>query len=135
MIRIALCLTVFFALSATSAQAVYKDFRTPSGNIGCGFIDDPKPYLRCDILQSSDKPSQPSSCDLDYGHAYAMSRKGRARTLCAGDTVVNRDAPVLEYGKTKRIGPFTCKSKTSGLRCKNKSSHGFFLSREDIRKF
>jgi hypothetical protein len=64
-----------------------------------------------------------------------MNRRGRARTLCAGDTVVNRNAPVLDYGEKKKIGGFTCKSRTSGLRCRNKADHGFFLSRADIRKF
>lgn len=132
------CLISVIALVAapTAAQAKYVDFRMPSGNIGCGYVDDPRHYLRCDILESSDKPrGKPSECDLDYGHAYAMNRRGRARTLCAGDTVVNPNAPVLRYGKTKRIGGFTCKSKRSGLRCKNRSGHGWFLSRARIDLF
>ena len=122
-------------LAPVAAEARYVDFRMPSGNIGCGYTDDPRPYLRCDILRSNDTPPKPRSCDLDYGHAYALSRTGRARTLCAGDTVYNPDAPVLRYGKTRRIGGFTCKSKTSGLRCRNTVGHGFLLSRARIDKF
>ena len=135
MTRLALALTLVVALLVPSAaQAKYKDFRMPSNNIGCGFSDDPL-YLRCDILQSSDAPPRPRSCDLDYGYAYGLKRKGRSQVLCAGDTVMNRDAPVLRYGRTKRIGPFTCTSRRTGLTCKNLSGHGFFLSRADIRRF
>jgi hypothetical protein len=126
---------VLLAVGATSAEARYVDFVMPSGNIGCGFTNEPSRYLRCDILQSSDMPARPRSCDLDYGHAYGMSRRGKSRVLCAGDTVVNRNAPVLDYGETKRIGGFKCKSKMTGLRCKNRSGHGWFLSRARIDRF
>jgi hypothetical protein len=141
--RLALLITLTAVLlipAATQAgefKFTYKDFRMPSNNIGCAYHDstEDKPSLRCDILQSSDKPAKPKSCDLDYGSAYAMNRRSSVRTLCHGDTVMNRDAPVLPYGHTKKIGGFTCKSKTSGLRCRNKADHGFFLSRERIDVF
>jgi uncharacterized protein DUF6636 len=126
---------IVLALGATAAEARYVDFRTPSGNIGCAYSDNPRPSLRCDILQSSDMPQKPRSCDLDYGYAYAMHRRGKVITLCAGDTVVNQNAPVLHYGKSKRVGGFTCRSRMRGLRCKNKSGHGIFLSRARIEKF
>jgi hypothetical protein len=132
--RAAVLAMLLLALGAGSAEAAYKNFQTPSGNIGCGWITGSN-EVRCDILQSSDMPRKPASCEFDYGHAYFVRGSGRARTLCAGDTVVDRRAPVLAYGKKRRIGNITCRSKTSGLRCKNKSGHGFFLSREDIRKF
>lgn len=132
--RAALLAVVVLALGAGSAEAAYKNFQTPSGNIGCGWITGEN-TVRCDILESSDKPRKPRSCDLDYGHAYGLSGRGKARTICAGDTVLDRRAPVLAYGKKRRIGGITCKSKMTGLRCKNKSGHGFFLSRERISKF
>ena len=136
MTRALLVAGLMLALGATAAEARYVDFVMPSGNIGCGYTDDPKRYLRCDILQSSDfPPDQPADCNLDYGHAYGMNRRGRAQILCAGDTVVNRNAPVLGYGETKRIGGFKCRSKRTGLRCSNRSGHGWFLSRRRIETF
>ena len=127
---------LILAVSAPVAKARYVDFVMPSGNIGCGYSDDPRPVLRCDILETSDFPeAQPSECELDYGHAYAMRRHGRVEILCAGDTVVNQDAPVLRYGERKKIGGFSCTSRRRGLRCKNRSDHGFFLSRADIKRF
>jgi hypothetical protein len=140
MTRLALVLTLALALlvpavaGAAGEVGKYTDFRTPSGNIGCGYSDGQR-YLRCDILHSSDMPPRPRSCDLDYGYAYGLKRKGRTTILCAGDTVVRQDAPVLRYGRTKRLGPFKCTSRRTGLTCSNRSHHGFFLSRADIRRF
>ena len=135
MTRLAPLLAAVLLLAVpAAADAKYKDFRTPSGNIGCGFIDDPQ-YLRCDILQSSDIPPKPASCDLDYGHAYGLKRRGRTQILCHGDTVLRRNAPVLRYGRTKHLGNFTCESKRTGLTCFNLAGHGFVLSRANIRRF
>jgi hypothetical protein len=134
--RLALAFTVAALLIVPgSAQGfVYKEFRTPSGNIGCGYNDHPH-HLRCDIRESSDLPPEPRSCELDYGNAYSMNLRGRAQAICAGDTANNPESPVLHYGHTKHIGGFTCKSKRIGLRCHNKSHHGFFLSRARIDVF
>ena len=125
----------FVLLLPGVAHAKYRDFRTPSGNIGCAHTDDPQ-YLRCDILRSSDMPPRPKSCDFDYGHAYAIGPRGRSRVLCASDTVVRQGAPILRYGRTKRLGSFfTCRSRRTGLRCANRAGHGFVLSRARIRRF
>jgi hypothetical protein len=135
MTRLALVLTAGLVLAIpAAAQAKDKHFRTPSGNIGCRFTDEPQ-YLRCDILQTSDAPPKPKSCDLDYGHSYALNRRGRARVLCAGDTVVDQNAPVLRYGRTRHLGNMTCESKRTGLTCFNLAGHGFVLSRARIRRF
>jgi hypothetical protein len=37
---------------------------------------------------------------------------------------------VLRYGTTWRRDGFTCRSRIVGLRCRNASVHGFFLSRQ-----
>jgi hypothetical protein len=58
--------------------------------------------------------------------------------LCAGDygAFLYVDvARVLGYGKTWARGGFTCVSAITGLTCRNKNSHGFFLSREHWRQF
>jgi Family of unknown function (DUF6636) len=135
MTRFALLTAAVMALAVpAAAQAKDTHFRTPSGNIGCRFTDAPQ-YLRCDILQTSDAPPKPRSCDLDYGYAYALNRRGRTHVLCAGDTVIRRSAPVFRYGRTKHLGNMTCESKRTGLLCFNLAGHGFILSRARIRRF
>jgi hypothetical protein len=87
--------------------------------------------MRCDIGGGlHPMPPRPTSCDLDWGYGYAMTAFGKARTFCAGDTAHDPRAPILQYGKTWKKGPFTCLSRPIGLRCANRSRHGFFLSRE-----
>jgi uncharacterized protein DUF6636 len=114
---------------APAASASFVHFRTPSGNIGC--IGDAT-SLRCDIRSTTvPLPPRPRGCDLDYGDAFAMTPRGRARRICHGDTAL-AGRSVLAYGRARRIGPFRCVSRTAGLTCRNRAGHGWFLSRAQI---
>lgn len=120
---------------AEGRSAAIAFFKTPSGNIGCIWTNDPH-YLRCDIRSGlRPMPRKPSTCDLDYGHGLSMRRTSKAGPLCAGDTALDPRAPVLGYGKTWRKPGFSCTSRTSGLTCTNQVGHGWFLSRESWRVF
>jgi hypothetical protein len=118
------------AFGANDSASTLAGFHTPSGNIGCIYSKDgASVFLRCDIATGiKPAPKKPRSCELDYGSGYSMSDTGRARVVCAGDTVLHQ-GPVLKYGTTWRRGGFTCRSKSTGLSCTNRSQHGFFLSR------
>jgi hypothetical protein len=118
--------------AAPAASAALVHFRTPSGNIGC--IGDAT-FLRCDLARTSvPAPPRPRGCDLDYGSAFSMPPRGRARRVCHGDTALGARS-VLAYGRSRRIGPFLCASRTAGLTCRNRAGHGWFLSRGRIRLF
>jgi hypothetical protein len=127
--------------SGERAIGTVKSFRTPSGNIGCvystsGSLQGSRAALRCDIRSGlKPKPVRPRNCDLDWGDSYELARNGRAIVVCHGDTAIDPRAKVIAYGKTWRTSPFTCASLESGLRCKNGSGHGFFLSREHSYRF
>jgi hypothetical protein len=113
------------AAPAAAGGSVF--FRLPSHNIGCAYVDRD---LRCDVLRTSNTlPKPPRSCDLDYGDAFSMHPTGRVTLVCHGDTAVDPSAPVLAYGRTWKHAGFTCTSSAAGLRCRNLSGHGFFLSR------
>jgi hypothetical protein len=121
---------------AAPAQAIVTQFRTPSSNIGCVFSADPRlggTYLRCDIL-SGLKPKPKRTCRLDLT-GFQLAPRGRATVVCAGDTAVNTHARALRYGSTWSRAGFTCTSKKAGLRCRNRSGHGFFLSRAHSYRF
>lgn len=137
--RLAVLVASLFLALTGSAQALFVQFRTPSSNIGCAYSSEPGgggPYLRCDILSGlKPKPKRPKGCTLDWTFGYQMHPKGKARTVCAGDTAVDRRATVLHYGKRWSRGGFTCTSRVAGLRCKNRSGHGFFLSRKHSFRF
>jgi len=125
---------------AGSAQAApgFVTFLTPSGNIGCGYSSGMGPRsLRCDIRSGlKPRPSRPPGCKhLDWGDSYTMNVNGRAILTCHGDTAIIKGSKVIAYGKTWSRGGFVCLSRSFGLRCKNRSGHGFFLSRQHSYRF
>jgi len=107
-------------------------FKTPSGTIGCNA----GPTLRCDIRSGlRPTPPRPASCKLDWGFGYAMGSTGSSHVICASDSAIDPTARVLRYGTSWSRGGLSCRSQPAGLRCTNRSRHGFFLSRARSRRF
>jgi len=126
------------AAMASSAAAEEAYFRTPSGNIFCGYMDyDGLPSVRCDISEYTPSfAKRPADCDLDWGGAFEVAEDGRrGAVLCHGDTVMSPDARVLPYGKSFMRNGITCVSQTKGLTCENSAGHGFFVSKATQRVF
>jgi hypothetical protein len=121
------------AAPAKASKDVYYSFRMPSKNIFCAYVSfsgEPR-HLRCDIY-SGIKPRPPKSSNPECrtGKSVGVNATGKASYLCVSDSVYNERARVLEYGTSWNRGGFSCRSRKAGLTCKNRSSHGFFLSRE-----
>ncbi len=106
-----------------------ETFIMPSRNIGCGFFE----ALRCDIL-SGLNPAPTGACELDWT-GLTLEPAGNAAPQCAGDTVFDPAAPVLEYGRTWSMAGITCESRETGLRCTNTVGHGFELARANWGTF
>lgn len=129
-------LCVVLAFASTAAAARIALFQTPTRNIGCAYLPaisrGDVPTLRCEIGSGlRPLPHHPHRCvQGDFGQAVAMTRRGRAQAICISDTVRTPSAPVLRYGRTIRVGGFTCTSRRTGLRCANAARHGWFLSRQ-----
>ena len=120
------------ASGPTQPSGFEDGFKTPSRNIYCAAGGG----LRCDIRSGvRPRPAHPSSCTVDYGQGVELSRRGRAKYVCAGDTVLGLNVPTLRYGQTWSRGGVTCTSRSTGLTCRNKSGRGFFMSRERTRLF
>lgn len=141
-LRLSLALVLLSSLAAQSVRAqaaTVLAFRTPSGNIGCvysGGSAGKRPELRCDILSGlRPPPRRPAGCGLDYGDSLELSEIGRPSPVCHGDTAIDPRAPVLAYGRTWRRSGLDCTSRSVGLRCSNRSGHGFFLSRQSSKTF
>jgi hypothetical protein len=127
---------ILLLATPASARDVFTVFKTPSGNIGCAYswFSGETPYLRCDIRSGLvPRPPKPNGCDLDWGYGYEMRSVGQAHSFCAGDTALDPRARVLAYGSRWSRGGFTCVSRTTGLTCRNRSGHGFLLSRARSR--
>jgi hypothetical protein len=123
-------------------------FKTPSGNIVClhspGPADRPVARVVCGIKSGlKPKPPYTARCrQLGLDHtADRINLEATGRALpspCSGDAgplLGERDARVLGYGKAWSGGGITCRSAFTGLTCRNRSGHGFFLSRARWRRF
>jgi hypothetical protein len=132
------------------AAATHGYFKTPSANIVCGYGSvtgsvTAGPYVGCRIKSrlKPQPPGTPPGC-WSTGDFFlrATGRTTMGRTICPGDDegdagvfVFESRARVLAYSKTWTGGGLRCTSAFTGLTCRNKSGHGFFLSRERWRAF
>ena len=135
--RTALAIAALVLLAPATAQAGISGFQTPSGNIFCAYIKfEGVRDLRCDISRTTNTPPpKPRSCEHDWGFSFGMTARSRARRLCVSDTPMDPSFSKLAYGRTWKRGPFTCRSRTTHLRCTNARKHGFELSRSKQRLF
>ena len=112
---------VVLAVLPGAAEAAYKPFKLPSGDIYCAYMKGSglAAQIRCDATFFNDI-------------AAVVKIKGRARFRRVTDTVADPRAPVLRYGKTRRFGRLRCSaSRKRGVRCKStKTGNGFYLSRK-----
>jgi hypothetical protein len=125
------------AVGVASASDTVVAFQTPSRGVGCMYsrVAGEQPVLRCDVRDVASPVARPAACELDYGSAFGLGASGKARRLCVGDTALDPHAKVLAYGRTRTLGPFTCVSRKTGLRCTTHAGHGFDLSRARQKLF
>jgi uncharacterized protein DUF6636 len=129
-------LAATLALAVSPAAAGLTQFQSPSENIGC-LIDwsAKSAFARCDARHHSWHPRRhPGQCpDLDYGQGLYVTRgASRGRVVCAGDTALGAGKH-LRYGHTISHGGIKCVSEKSGMTCRNRRGHGFFISRQRYR--
>lgn len=134
---VALAVSAAVAAAPAGASSGLTSFRTPSKNIYCAWehLSGSPQFLRCDVQQLAHQAPEPSGCQFDAGSSFGMKLTGRASALCVSDSVHDSHASSIAYGKSRRFGSFRCSSKTSGLRCTNRSGHGFLLNRTTYRLF
>jgi hypothetical protein len=145
MVTRALLLLLVAAASAAAAPAApLPGVRTPSGNIRC-FVVPVRPTahsnLLCTIQRASYVGALQRRCiapptGLDW-HGFQLPDRGRAHVVCSGGILYDgRDRPALRtlaYGRVWRQGPYTCRSRLTGLTCTTRSGHGLFLWRVSWR--
>ncbi|HWI22147.1 MAG TPA: DUF6636 domain-containing protein [Baekduia sp.] len=118
--------------SPTPTPRQLESFRSPSGNIACIGID---AEVRCDVRAKTwSPPPRPADCQLDYGQGLSITAGDEPRIVCAGDTTLNPNAPVLAYGEANKTGLITCKSAQAGITCiDDETGRGFFISRDSYK--
>jgi hypothetical protein len=127
----------------TEPAAKNGAFKTPSGNIVCGYGIAPSgdASIECGIKSGLKPPPARVNCTAGDPNDKRVSLTATGRAVpvtCAGDPgpfLVEARASVLGYGRTWSGGGISCTSETTGLTCRNRAGHGFFLSRERWRTF
>ncbi|MEQ8307082.1 MAG: hypothetical protein RIA09_11005 [Hoeflea sp.] len=106
-------------------------FMTPSGNIYCNGMVSGGGSISCVIVNRSGTPPmpRPASCSGVWGHEFDLDGTGSARLTCGERPETVDYSDIAQYGLSADFGSITCKSEKTGLTCRNKSGHGFFLSR------
>jgi hypothetical protein len=132
-------------LSAPTAKSRYGFLKTPSGNILCDYVRDQRGARVDCVVQSGLKPPGPrrhAGCTRDIVVALEETRPVDTwGSECPGEDaqetpyVGGSIAWILGYGESLSVGGVRCASAMTGLTCRNKSGHGFFLSREKWRSF
>ncbi|MFT4151446.1 MAG: hypothetical protein QM656_14700 [Paracoccaceae bacterium] len=118
-----------FLMLASPAAAQDITFRSPTGNIGCMFITGNWTGVRCDLRDFSPSYRRPADCEQDWGFAFEVGLTGPGTPICAGDTVMDPGAGVLDYGRSINVGSLSCTSARTGMTCMNAQGHGFTVSR------
>ena len=133
---LAACLALGAAAGGAATVVHHTFFESPSANIGCVILDG---SARCDIIKRTwPTPPRPARCpsEVDYGQGLTVSRTGAAQIVCAGDTALDPQAPILPYGSVDAVGVLRCTSGLRGMRCRStRSGHGFFISRQSYSLF
>jgi hypothetical protein len=111
-----------------------ESFTSPSANIGCRLE---AANARCDVGEHVyTSGAKPSNCEQDWGDSLQVSDRGGVEWVCHGDTVIDKGAQALPYGKRSRQGSIVCASADTGMTCtETRSGHGFLISRERYRIF
>ncbi len=137
------------ALSSASlagSAATLPGFRSPSRNIRCLFVpagSGGRSRLLCAIAQSAyAKKLQvrcmgPTGGGVDW-HGFELNPSGHGAITCTGGILYNPATQfpsyvTLPYGQTWQRGVFTCRSRISGVTCRNRAGNGLFISRASWR--
>jgi hypothetical protein len=133
---------LLLSVAAGTASAVrLPGFRSPSGNIRCLAL--PGGHAVLCTLAHADYAARlqarcmaPGGAGVDW-HGFTLSATGRGMLNCSGGILYPPSrAPlyvVLPYGRSWRLGVFTCWSRSTGVTCRNRSGHGLFVSRQSWR--
>ena len=106
-------------------------FQLPSGNIAC---DMTAGGVTCTIGSETFTPPPVANCEGgSVGHTVVLDAHGVSVPCVRGTpSRVGGQVPVLDYGGTSTVGPYTCTSATNGVTCTTAQGVGFRLARQEL---
>ena len=96
---------------------VATSFASPTGNIACTMSPD---GVTCTIANKQYEVPASEGCTGTTGHTVVLNEADGVTTPCVegpAPAPASADTPVLEYGQTQTVGPYTCTSGSNGMSC------------------
>jgi hypothetical protein len=96
---------------------VATSFASPTGNIACTMSPD---GVTCTIANIQYSVPASEGCTGTTGHTVMLNESDGVTTPCVegpAPAPASADTPVLEYGQTQTVGPYTCTSGSNGMSC------------------
>jgi len=96
---------------------VATSFASPTGNIACTMSPD---GVTCTIANKQFSVPASEGCTGTTGHTVMLNESDGVTTPCVegpAPAPASADTPVLEYGQTQTVGPYTCTSGSNGMSC------------------
>lgn len=96
---------------------VATSFASPTGNIACTMSPD---GVTCTIANIQYEVPASEGCTGTTGHTVVLNEADGVTTPCVegpAPAPASADTPVLEYGQTQTVGPYTCTSGSNGMSC------------------
>jgi hypothetical protein len=144
-VPVVFCLLALAIATPALALTRLPGFHSPTGNIRCLFVPGARgpDHILCNVAHSDYGATLQARClarhSLDW-HGFELSARGKGLVVCSGGILYNPDTQRpsyvnLPYGRAWRHGAFTCRSRVTGVTCRNASGHGLFVSRQAWRAF
>ncbi len=130
-ITLAFCSTAVFAGDASSGDDEQVSFDTPSRNMCCTYT----PAGGTTVYSTPDGSAELSCSRVEPKYwTVSLTELGKYKVYKnPGEVPGCGNTDILGYGETRHDGPFTCKSKTSGITC-TVHGKGFTLSKAGLKK-
>lgn len=103
--------------SSGSTSDTATSFASPTGNIACTMSPD---GVTCTIANIQYTVPASDGCTGTTGHTVVLNEADGVTTPCVegpAPAPASADTPVLEYGQTQTVGPYTCTSASNGMSC------------------
>lgn len=100
---------------ATSSEP--QSFASPTGNIACTMSAD---GVTCTIANKQFDVPAAEGCTGTTGNTIVLNESDGVTTPCVegpAPAAAGADTPVLDYGRSQSVGPYTCTSGSNGMAC------------------
>ena len=140
LVVLVLVVSALATAGSAAAKTPLPGFHAASGNISCVLLSVPTGNLLCSIAHATYaaalekrcfNPSGENGAGVDW-HGFLLTPTKKGRINCSGGALYDPSRVrylTIAYGKTWGLAGFACTSHTTGLTCRNRRGHGFFISR------